>query len=233
VEAGPPRLILFDIDQTLISSAGAGVRALNSAFQQEIGISNALEGIRCDGKLDTAIIKEVLERQGDVAHPELAHSVLGRYLECLSVEMDQTREGHIKPGIRTLLDLLHQSGSSLGLLTGNVRQGALIKLRHFALDSYFPIGAFGDDAEERWQLVPIAKARAEKHYRASFPPNLVFVIGDSPRDIECCRPSGAVSIAVATGSSPLETLATFQPDYLFPDCSEVECIFQTIMAHGD
>lgn len=231
MDPGAARLVLFDIDQTLISSAGAGIRALNAAFQQELGISDALRGIRCDGKLDPVIIKEVLDPQGDGAHPELMHRVLRRYLECLRTEMEQTQGGHIKPGIRALLDRLHESGLSLGLLTGNVRQGALIKLRHFALDSYFPIGAFGDDAEERWQLVPVARQRAEDHYGRSFPPNRIFVIGDSPRDIECCRPSGAVSIAVATGSSSMEALATQNPHYVFPDCSQFQRIARAILSH--
>lgn len=228
---GKDRLVLFDIDQTLISSAGAGVRALSAAFEKELGIPGAMTGIRCDGKLDPAIILEVLERKENGAAPALVSRILERYLECLRAEMEDLQGGHIKPGIKDVLDRLGEAGVRLGLLTGNVQRGARIKLERFALNSYFPVGAFGDDAEERWQLVPIARRRAEEHYGTAFAPGFTFVIGDSPRDIECCRPSGIVSIAVATGSSPPEVLSTFKPHYLFPDCSESRQVVRTILSH--
>lgn len=226
-----PRLVLFDIDQTLISSAGAGVRALTAAFQLELGIPEALEGVRCEGKLDPAIIREVLDREKTGARPGLPAQILDRYLECLQAEMGRLQGGHIKPGIQDVLDRLLQAGVHLGLLTGNVRRGALIKLGAFSLDGYFPVGAFGDDGAERWQLVPIARRRAESHYGVSYASNRTFVIGDSPRDIECCRPNGVVSIAVATGSNSPEVLATFGPHYLFPDLSESRQVVGAILAH--
>ena len=148
--------------------------------------------------------------------------LLGHLLQCAWNTIDQ-KQGHVKAGIREVLDTLEgREDIRLGLLTGNIEQGAMLKLKTFGLERYFDIGAFGDDDADRNKLLPIAvnKLRERKSLTVSF--RDCMVIGDTPRDVECSRPYGAFSVAVATGPYPLNVLSEAGADVLFKDLSDTE-----------
>lgn len=228
-------LLLFDVDQTLISTGGAGIRALTRTFGERYGMDRAdrvLHQVRPEGKTDPQIFREILTHLDRSGHVTIA-TLQERYLHYLGQEMGTPSNASLKPGVRKLLEELRRHPQVLlGLLTGNLREGALIKLTYFHLEHYFEVGAFGSDAEERSALVPIARYRAESRCGVRFSPRQVLVIGDTPLDIACAHATGAISVAVATGSSTTEGLARHQPDHLFNDLSNVGRVVQTLLAHS-
>ncbi len=217
------RLVLFDIDGTLVMSGRIGSRAVKRAFHDLFGIEDATRGFFFDGKTDPGIFRELLARHG-LAHrdtPAERARFFRRYVEVLGDERSRAETGHVHPGILELLAALEALPSvAIGLLTGNIREGARIKLERFALWKRFGFGAFGDDAETRDELVPVALERARNARGVRFEPALTYVIGDSERDIQCARAGGAVAVAVATGGTPLDDLARREPDALFPDLAD-------------
>jgi phosphoglycolate phosphatase len=216
------KFILFDIDGTLIDSGGAGSRALNLAFEEMFSVKNAFHEVSMAGKTDVQILKEGLAMHG-ISHangiiPEFFLAYV-RYLG----ENVLTRKGHIKPGIRPALDALSSREENiLGLLTGNISDGARIKLQAYDLYSYFRLGAFGDDSEDRNQLLPIAVCKLEKTASLRLDFRDCIVIGDTPRDIDCAKPYGALSVAVATGPYSSTSLRDAGADVVFEDLSDTE-----------
>lgn len=225
------RLVLFDIDGTLIMSGRIGSRAVRQAFLEQFGVEDATAGFFFDGKTDPGILRELLERHG-LAHRHCVAErarFFERYTEALKCERERVESGHIHPGVTPLLARLRSHPDAVvGLLTGNIRAGAQIKLERFDLWREFPFGAFGDDAETRDELVPIAMKRAEAAAGIQFEPSCVFVIGDSLRDVGCAHANGAMSIAVATGNTPMEELAGARPYALFRDLSETEKVLEAL-----
>jgi phosphoglycolate phosphatase len=147
---------------------------------------------------------------------------LGRYVGLLPEELPRG-QGRVLPGILELLeDLAKQPDKILGLLTGNLRQGARLKLEHYDLWRFFPFGAFADDHHDRNALGPCAVRRAVEHAACEFSPGQVDVIGDTGHDIGCGKAFGARTIAVATGSWSRERLAEHRPDFLFDDLANVD-----------
>ena len=214
-----PRFILFDIDGTLTDSAGAGRRALNQAMLEVTGIEDGFRGVRFAGKTDRLIIREGLEKLGLEAGDRMISLVASRYVASLRTEVARGG-GHVKIGARDLIEGLHNTdGCILGLLTGNLEEGARIKLEPFGLNRYFSVGAYGDDGEDRNLLLPIALQRLRKQRGISLNANDCLVIGDTPKDVECARVHGALSIAVATGPYPLEVLQETGADLVVPDLS--------------
>ena len=160
------RLILFDIDGTLIDSGGAGTRSLNNAFHELFSLENAFHGIRMAGKTDTEIIKEALLKHG-ISKDGNLDDVVSVYLKNLEKEIQNNRK-HLKPGVYELLEhLSSKSDIGVGLLTGNLEPGARIKLRSFNIDRFFTSGAFGSDDEDRNNLLPIALKRFEELFQKS------------------------------------------------------------------
>ena len=214
-----PRFILFDIDGTLTDSGGAGRRALNQAMLEVTGIEDGFRGVGFAGKTDLLNIREGLEKLGLDARSSMISLVAGRYLENLRSEVAKGG-GHVKAGVRELIEgLQNRDGCVLGLLTGNLEAGARIKLEPFGLNKFFSVGAYGDDAEDRNLLLPIALLRLREHRGMSLNPNDCLVIGDTPKDVECARVHGTPSIAVATGPYPLEVLQEIGADLVVPDLS--------------
>ena len=216
------KFILFDIDGTLIDSGGAGVLSLNLAFEEMFSIAHAFKAIPMAGKTDLQIVAEGLRMHGIESSNGIVPQFLESYVRHLRNTIDQ-KQGHVKAGIREVLDTLEgREDIRLGLLTGNIEQGAMLKLKAFGLERYFDIGAFGDDDADRNKLLPIAvsKLRERKSLTVSF--RDCMVIGDTPRDIECSRPYGAFSVAVATGPYPLNVLSEAGADVLFKDLSDTE-----------
>ena len=197
------KLVLFDIDGTLVLTGGAGVSAMNRACQEIIGHADALAGIPVAGRTDWIILHDTLGRIGHELDEDLFARLRDAYLRHLREEILQPGKGvkDVMPGVRPLLDALGQRDDVfVGLLTGNFEEGARIKLEHFDLWRHFRCGAFGDDAADRNALVPFALARARERGLANIPPHHVIVVGDTPHDVACARAVDAVPVGVATGS---------------------------------
>jgi phosphoglycolate phosphatase-like HAD superfamily hydrolase len=219
------RLVLFDIDGTLIDSGGAGVRSLDLALNDLFSIENGFHGISMAGKTDTQIIKEGIMKHGLSANGTI-DAVIKAYLNYLRREINNDRK-HVKPGIYEVLEELKPlQDLGLGLLTGNIEQGARIKLEPFRLNEYFPSGAFGSDDEDRNNLLPIALKRFEELFQQKIEPDNCIIVGDTPRDVECAHIYGAMCIAVATGPYSYDDLIEAGADYVVHDLSDRNALLQ-------
>lgn len=222
------RLILWDIDMTLVNTGAAGQHALIRATIDWFGGDGDLSGVEVAGRTDRAIAHQILEKFGQPVTDENVDSFLDRYVALLPEELPK-RNGRVLPGVRELLeDLASQPDKTLGLLTGNLERGAQLKLAHYDLWRFFPFGAFADDDHDRNKLGPCAVRRAMEHAGFDFRPDQVDVVGDTGHDIACGKAFGARTIAVATGSWSRERLADFQPDFLFDDLSNVGEVKRTL-----
>jgi phosphoglycolate phosphatase len=221
------RLILFDIDGTLIDSGGAGIRSLDLAFKEVFSVENAFQGISMAGKTDTQIIKEGFRKNGMSPDGHI-NVVIAAYLDNLRKEIQNERR-HVKPGIYEFLDKLSLlKDTALGLLTGNLEKGARIKLEPFKLNGYFPSGAFGSDDEDRNMLLPVAVRRFQELYQRKINIRDSIVIGDTPRDVECAHIYGALCIGVATGPYTYESLVQAGAEYVVEDLTDHDMLSQFI-----
>lgn len=219
------RLLLFDIDGTLLTVRGAGRRALKSALDLVYGISGDIDGYDLRGKTDQRIVFDIMTATGMrmEAVKERLDDVFEAYARGLLEEIGDGRNILTLPGVSELVRQLHETDEALlGLLTGNIEQGARIKLEPTGLWPYFPIGAFGSDHVDRRCLPSLAARRAHARVGYPFHPTEVFVIGDTPLDIECARAFGAVAVAVATGNYSRAELLAAEPDLFFEDLADVE-----------
>jgi len=213
------KFVLFDIDGTLIDPGGAGRRSVTQAFYEMLSIHEAFAGMSLAGKTDIQIVKEGLARHGFPINDGILSSVVSRYLEILQEEITNPK-GRIHPGVVELLRALRETdGYRLGLLTGNIKRGARIKLGRFNLNGYFPVGAFGDDSEDRNKLLPIAVERLRVMAGIDIGYSDCIVVGDTPLDVACAKPFGAISVAVATGPYGYESLLETGADYVMRDLS--------------
>jgi phosphoglycolate phosphatase len=226
------KLFLFDLDWTLVYTGGAGVRALNYAFENLFGVANGMGNVSPDGKTDPAIIREMIRVHlgREAADGEIERCCKG-YVDRLRVEVHGP--GYIiLPGIPALLETLSRKPDILlGLGTGNLSEGARAKLERANLYQYFKFGGFADDSEDRPELLRAAVRRAELLAGGPFPPGHVFVLGDNFRDIVAGQAIGAVTVGVATGHMKEEELAPYKPDYLFKDLSDTEKVLDTLLSH--
>ena len=216
-------LVLFDIDGTLVLTGGAGVRALARAVEAITGHTDPLDAVPVAGRTDWIILKDAMARAGIELDDDLFARVRQQYVDFLREEVQAPGVGKkgVMPGIRELLDRLQPRPDVwLGLVTGNVADGARLKLEYFDLWRYFRCGAFGDDAADRNVLVPVAVERARQEGMPPLPPDRIFVVGDTPHDIACARAVGAVPVGVATGSYTVGDLRDCGADIVFPDLSD-------------
>lgn len=219
------RLILFDIDGTLIDSGGAGVRALDLAMKELFAVENAFQGISMAGKTDTQIIREGLMKH-DLSTDGTIDAVINAYLRYLAQEINNDRK-HVKPGIyEILVELQTLSNVGMGLLTGNLEKGARIKLEPFGLNEYFPSGAFGSDDENRNNLLPFAVKRFENIFQKKIEMGECIIVGDTPRDVECAHIYGAICIGVATGPYSYDVLVEAGADYVVQDLTGQSAVLQ-------
>ena len=196
------KILLFDIDGTLLLSGGAGSRALNRTFLEFFGVSNGFDGVSVAGMTDELILTVALERAGVVADRETRSRFHRRYCELFAHEIHfpGPRKG-LMPGVKKLLGALSRCGDvRCGLVTGNFARPAQIKLEHFGIWDLFHFGAYGDDASVRDELVPIAVERARCKCIVVQRAEDVVVVGDTPLDVRCALVAGARAVAVATGS---------------------------------
>ncbi len=214
------KLFLFDIDQTLISTGGAGLRALNRACEKLFLMENAMDGISPHGKTDPAIIREILlARVGHDSNIETdLHSILESYLFFLRDEVRLSTTYRVLPGILDVLSAIStRSDMILGLATGNIELGARIKLERGDLNHYFKFGGFGSDSESRTGLVRVAAEAGCKACGGPIQPEDVFVIGDTPRDIEAGKEAGFRTVGVATGTYSVDQLRACGADIAVSD----------------
>lgn len=226
------RVVLFDIDGTLLLSYGAGRVAMESALVETFGTPGP-SAYRYDGKTDKLIVRETMRIAGfdDAVIDERMTLVLDRYLDGLHRALaDATRKAFALPGIHALVDEVERADDLvLGLLTGNVVPGARAKLGAVGLAfDRFVVGAFGSDHEERPQLPPIARERASALLGYDVPGAQLVIIGDTPADVHCGRGVGARAIAVATGGYTTEELAVHDPAATFADLTDTARVLDAI-----
>jgi phosphoglycolate phosphatase len=224
-------LILFDIDGTLVLTGRAGWRAMNRACADEVGHDRALDGVEFAGRTDWSILRDIMGKHDKPMDRPMLDKLNRRYVAHLAEEIQLPGKGikDVMPGIRPLLDALQQRDDvKLGLLTGNFVDGARIKLEYFDLWKYFPFGAFGGDAADRNDLVPVAIRRAREAGIADVEPSQVIVVGDTPNDVECARVVGATPVAVATGSYTVEQLRETGADIVFTDLSDTDAFLKLL-----
>jgi len=203
------KLLLFDVDATLILTGGAGIHALNRAFQELYNIQTAMQDVAPHGKTDPAIVREVLcKRFGiDRADDRTVAAILEAYVRYLQDEVENSNKYEVLPGIIEILEGLQlRNDVLLGLATGNIETGARIKLRRGNLNRFFSFGGFGSDSEDRAGLVRRAAEKAVAHGGEPVRNEDVYVIGDTPRDIEAGREAGFRTVGVATGYYSVDQL---------------------------
>jgi phosphoglycolate phosphatase len=232
------KLVLFDIDGTLLWTDGAGRRAIHRALLDEAGTAGPIERYRFDGKTDPQIVRDLLSLAGHPAAEDAGRidAVCRRYVEHLRAELAAPAQTtKLMPGTRELLAALepHETGQRalVGLLTGNVAPGAALKLRSAGLDpARFRVGAYGSDSARRADLPAVAAQRAAELTRRRFAGADVIVIGDTPDDVACGRPIGARSVAVATGSYDVAALRAAGAAYVFATLTDTAAVLDAIFA---
>jgi phosphoglycolate phosphatase-like HAD superfamily hydrolase len=217
------RLVLFDIDGTLIRTGGAGVRAFGRALLEEFGIGDAVLGVRFAGRTDSSLVREILSRHGIEPSPENARRFYDRYVFWLDHLLAHA-EGFVCEGVGTFLAELRTLNPPplVGLLTGNIRLGAEVKLRKYGLWSAFAIGAFGDDHEDRNRLAGIARDRGSEFLGRNLVGEEIVVVGDTPADVACGQAIQARTLAVTTGGATREELLRHHPDWLVAHLGELQ-----------
>jgi phosphoglycolate phosphatase-like HAD superfamily hydrolase len=228
------RLILFDIDETILSSDGAGRRAISRVLKVvHDDIPEEALKINMSGKTDPQIFSEILSIANKSYSDQQAilNVFLAPYLKALDEEIAGAGSYYMHQGVMDLLHaLVAHDEAYLALLTGNVETGARMKLKPFDLNKYFPFGAFGSDSANRLDLPAIALERAKVHYDIDFSPQQVIVIGDSVNDILCAHNHGARCIAVNTGKTSREDLEKLQPAYLFSNLGNTDEVVKAIFS---
>jgi phosphoglycolate phosphatase-like HAD superfamily hydrolase len=255
----PDRLVLFDIDCTLIDAHGAGGRAILRAIKDVYGVEGELGDYSFHGRTDPGIIAdladlwgggepgEVIGRYEGETQPQVVHDVaerlgvpggtidrlvddcIARYVELLHDEIARV-EVETLPGIRELVTALAADRRALiGLLTGNVVEGARLKLEPTGLFSLFKVGAYGSDSPLRADLPAVAVTRAESLDGRRYAGKDIVVIGDTPADVECGASLGVTAVAVATGRHSVDELAACAPDHLFADFSDWRAAYDAII----
>ncbi len=216
------RLVLFDIDGTLIRTSGAGVKAFAEVFRSEFNATDGFEKLKFSRRTDVSLVREFFGFHGIACTPENFDRFFTRYVFWLDQILRQSKceicEGVI--GFMEQCQALEEPPVP-GLLTGNIRLGAEIKLRHLGLWDYFETGAFADDHEERDRIAAIACDRGSNLLKRPLWGGEVLVIGDTPLDIRCARAIGARMLATATGGATLEELIAHKPDWAVRDLREV------------
>jgi phosphoglycolate phosphatase-like HAD superfamily hydrolase len=226
------RLVLFDIDGTILYTGGAGRRAMRRALLQVFGATGPIKGFPFAGKTDPQIIVELMSLAGyaqELIRRRLA-DFWEHYVEYLEEEMSGSDGLVVYPGVADLIRALQDSdGTILGLQTGNIQRGARIKLEPTGLNPFFPVGAFGDDSRNRNELPRIAVQRVRKQFGKAFRGTEVIIVGDTPADVACARHFGARAVAVATGFHDRQGLVDSRPDALFEDFRDTKKVLEAIL----
>jgi phosphoglycolate phosphatase len=225
MNAKPPFVFLFDIDGTLLASGGAGKVALEDSLLTEFQLDAIRVQVPYGGRTDLSIVSELLTVHDIQPTPERITRLQQAYLRRLPDAL-QRLQGRVLPGVLDMLQGLqqHHEPVLIGLLTGNIRQGAAVKLGHFGIAHHFIFGGYGDDHHDRNDVARSAWSAAESHHGRPLDPQRTWVIGDTPLDVSCARHIGANVAAVATGYHKVEQLAECQPDLVLSSLSEVNTL---------
>ena len=228
------RLILFDIDGTLLHTNGAARRAFQRALLEVYGTAGPIDTHHFDGKTDPQIARELLSLAG-LAQEQIDASLeqlYRAYLDSMAAEVAQPGYAPlVYPGVREVLDVLRSRADLLvGLLTGNIADGASLKLRAAGLHEYFEFGAFGSDSEDRGQLPAIAVTRARVRTGVDFRGKDVVVIGDTPSDIRCGQSLGVFALGVCTGRHTRDELLAEGADHVLDDLSDTARVLDILAA---
>jgi phosphoglycolate phosphatase-like HAD superfamily hydrolase len=226
------RLVLFDIDGTLLTASGAGRNAMARAFTDVYGTPGPIETYDFRGKTDLVILRDLMAAAGlaPAAVSAGQAAFFDRYLEHLARDLGDGSRVKLYPGVARLVETLARDPRCVvGLLTGNVEGGARLKLQPTGLWPHFRLGAYGSDDADRTRLPAVAAARATALVGRPFQGRDLVVLGDTPLDVGCARAFGAAAIAVATGWHAVDDLAACQPDHVFPDLSDTERVLAAIL----
>jgi phosphoglycolate phosphatase-like HAD superfamily hydrolase len=217
------RVVLFDIDGTLVHTGGAGTKAFSQTFRHVFGLKDGVERMKFAGRTDVSLVREFLQIHRLPASPENFRRFFDNYVFWLEHIVAQSHGGEcrgITPFLRGLLAL--PQPPLLGLLTGNIRLGAEIKLRRFGLWNFFVMGGFADDSEDRDQIAVAALARARRVLDVDLDPQEAVVVGDTPFDVRCGKFIGAKTLAVATGGSSYADLLRQGADWTVEDVTRID-----------
>ncbi len=222
-------LVLFDIDGTLLRSGPTPVICLAAAFSRVTG--HTFPAVQTAGKTDPLIVREAFRLVGVAKRDwvELEQRILRKYPNYLERADDELRaQSTLLDGVVELLDYLRSRQFPMGLLTGNLESTARRKLDVFGLNQYFPVGGFGSDCADRNRLGRIALERASRHFGHRFEPARVWVVGDTPRDVDAARSMGAKALAVATGPFSQPLLEEFLPDVTLPHLGQMGSVVEAL-----
>jgi phosphoglycolate phosphatase-like HAD superfamily hydrolase len=215
------KICLFDIDGTLLSSGGAGKAAMETALLEEFALPKLRGQVNYSGRTDRAIVTDLLRLHGIEETSVNRGRFLVGYLRRLPDHLMNATGKGVLPGIAYLLEHLGSRDQvAVGLLTGNIREGARIKLQHYELYHHFSFGGFGDDHHDRDEVAREAWAVVRNRFGPAVLQENVWVIGDTPMDVRCARAIGARCLAVATGFHSVQELDTAKPDLLLPDLAD-------------
>jgi phosphoglycolate phosphatase-like HAD superfamily hydrolase len=221
-------VVLLDVDGTLVLCAGAGRRSLERAVADELGLpATDLSSVRLDGSTDRLIVRHAMGLLGRPFDEAGCDRLLSRYVGLLPGELHAPGY-RVLPGVVAALELLRDRGVAHGICTGNVREGARLKLRHGALDGFFEwgpdaIGGFAEDGEVRARIVEAALRRAEARLGA-LSPREVLVVGDTPLDVQAGHEAGCEVLGVATGRYGRDDLRASGADHVVATLEEPEAL---------
>lgn len=213
------KLLVWDIDGTLVHCGSCGRDALNETFKELFHIENAFENVKIGGAMDSVLLNEVLEKSG------ISMNYKGEFLQKYGINLKKVLEDYkfniILPGIKEILNYTHHHKHIYNTIaTSNFEIGAKTKLDSHGLNSYFVTGGFGDIEREKWHAVNVAIVQTEKFFNVEFKKEDIYIIGDTWYDIECAQKIGVKSVAVATGWVEYEKLQSYNPDYIFKDLTD-------------
>jgi phosphoglycolate phosphatase-like HAD superfamily hydrolase len=224
------KLLLFDIDGTLLHANGSGRRAVARALADVCGRRVVTDGVTFSGKTDPQILREVLHASGvPEVTDALVDAAVDAYTEAAAATLDPADVTPLPGAARLVRALAARDDVQLALLTGNVERMAYEKLAAIGLEAYFPFGAFGSDDADRNRLPALAVARARAHTGHPFVGAETVIIGDTARDIRCGRGIGAMSVAVCTGRYARADLAPHGPHLLLDDLTDVSRFVQAVV----
>jgi phosphoglycolate phosphatase-like HAD superfamily hydrolase len=217
------RLVLFDIDGTLVHTGHAGTRAFAKTFSMEFNLHHGSEKMKFAGRTDVSLVREFFQIHGLPETPQNFRRFFEHYIFWLDQILGHSG-GHSCRGIFQFIDSLLSLPQPpvLGLLTGNIQLGAEIKLRHFGLWELFLMGGFADDHEDRNHIAAAALQRGRRVVDPHLQPHEIVVIGDTPFDVRCGKFIGAKTLAVATGGFTLAELQPHAADWTVADLTQIE-----------
>ncbi len=216
-----PTILLFDIDGTLITTGGMGRGAIERAVAEVLGRPSAPFSFSFGGMVDPVIVGQGLSSLGIATTPDLIERILSRYLEVLREEVSRAPVYAVHDGVQQVLDQVSGlAGVAVGLGTGNVEEGARIKLERVGLNRYFAFGGYGSDAAERPALIRRGAERGASRLGVPLDECRLVIIGDTPKDIHAAHANGGECVAVSTGGVSSEELRSHSPDFLFASLAE-------------